>query len=328
VTPAYNGAESVAACLESVRNQTYRNWIHIVVDNASTDGTRQIAESFAAQDPRVMVLSFTELLPMLQNFNRALSVVPPSAHYLKQLHVDDVLHANCLMAMVQAAQRHPSAAVVVSRFYIGSVLSPPDAPRKATLLHGRDVARETLIGATNLLGTPSVPLLRVDRLVGWPALFRIDTFPPGHPRRPPHNQGDKEALLSTLGQGDVVFLPETLVSLRDEGPSATGFARRVGGWHPGRLDMLLRRGSEFMDDLALRRGIRRTAWKWIRSLTWRSVGRFGHGDPDFYFFQTLCLNELLPRLRDAGFTREAAMLAGFKAGFARALPADSTEGAA
>ena len=65
MTPVYNGADSLTACLESVRAQNYKNWIHLVADNASTDGSRQIAERFAAQDPRVKVLSFREVLPML-----------------------------------------------------------------------------------------------------------------------------------------------------------------------------------------------------------------------------------------------------------------------
>jgi len=52
VTPAHNGADSLAACLESVGAQTYKNWVHLVVDNASTDATRQIAESCGAKDAR------------------------------------------------------------------------------------------------------------------------------------------------------------------------------------------------------------------------------------------------------------------------------------
>ncbi len=246
VTPVHNGADSLAACLESVRAQNYKHWIHLVADNASTDGTRQIAESFAASDPRVTVLSFRELLPMLENFNRALAEVPPTAVYLKQLHADDTLHPACLQIMVAAAERDPGVALVVSRFYLGSTLSPQNAPTHAVRLLGRTVARETLLGTSNVLGTPSVPLMRIDRLAGWPSIFRVERFPPGHPATPPHNQGDKESCLATLEREDVAFLPQPLVFLRDEGPSATNFARRVGGWHATRLDLLLRLGARFM----------------------------------------------------------------------------------
>ena len=121
MTPVHNGAEFLAACLESVRAQIYQNWIHLVVDNASTDATRQIAESFAATDPRVRVLSYRELLPMFENFNRPLAEIPTAAVYLKQIHADDTLHPACLRTMVATAECDPTVALVVNRFYLGSL---------------------------------------------------------------------------------------------------------------------------------------------------------------------------------------------------------------
>jgi hypothetical protein len=314
VTPVYNGADSLAACLKSVGAQTYTNWIHLVVNNASTDTTRQIAESFAAKEPRVMVLSFRECLPMFENFNRALAAVPSGAIYLKQLHADDTIHPDCLTTMVAAAERDPDVALVVSRFYLGSVPSSRNAPARAVRLSGRTVAREALLGTSNILGTPSVSLLRIERLVGWPVLFRAGTFPPGHPARPPHNQGDKESCFDTLEQSDVVYLPELLVTLREEALSATGFARRVSGWHATRLDLLLRRGAQFMDESTLRTGIRRTALRWSRALAWRYLKQSVRPEPEFLLYQRLCLDNLIPRLREAGHTSEATMLACFHPG--------------
>jgi hypothetical protein len=185
---------------------------------------------------------------------------------------------------------------------------------QAARLPGPTVARETLLGASNVLGTPSVPLMRIERLVGWPALFPIDTFPPGHPAMPSHCQSDKECCLATLERYDVAFLPEPLVFLRDDGPSATGFARRVGAWHATRLDLLLRQGARFLDEDTLRRGIRRTTWKWIRSMAVRSLKQLRGSDPEFCLYQSLCLKALVPRLRQAGYRQEAALLAGLGPG--------------
>ncbi|HZM92426.1 MAG TPA: glycosyltransferase family 2 protein [Vicinamibacterales bacterium] len=308
LTPVHNGADSLAACLESVRAQTYRDWIHLVVDNASTDATREIAGSFAAKDARVRVLSFRELLPMFENFNRALLAVPSEARYLKQLHADDTLHPDCLTKMVVAAQNAPDVALVVSRFYQGSTLSPARAPRRAVRLPGRMVAKGTVLGTSNMLGSPSVPLMRIDRLAGWPSLFRVDRYPPGHPDTPPHNQADKESCLDTLARSDIAFLPEPLVYLKDGSPSATGFARRVAGWHATRLDLLLRRGQDFMDEKRLRKGIRRTTRKWARAIAWRALKRLRRSDQEFLLYQRLCLDDLIPRLREAGCTREAKLL--------------------
>jgi glycosyltransferase involved in cell wall biosynthesis len=119
--PVYQGGESLAACLESVQAQSHRNWVHLVVDNASTDDTRRIDESYAASDARVTVLSFGELLPMLENFNRALTALPAGARYFKQLNADDTLHTGLSAIHGLGAERDPGVALVVSRFYIGSV---------------------------------------------------------------------------------------------------------------------------------------------------------------------------------------------------------------
>lgn len=47
VIPVYNEADRIAACLEAVAAQTSKPYEVIVVDNNSTDETRQVAESFA-----------------------------------------------------------------------------------------------------------------------------------------------------------------------------------------------------------------------------------------------------------------------------------------
>ena len=166
MTPVYNGADSLSACLDSVRAQNYKNRIHLVADNASTDGSRQIAEGFAAQDPRIHVLSFRELPPMLENFNRALAAIPSSAVYLKQLNVDDTLHPTCLEKDGGGRRARSLGRFRRQSLYLGSVVSPRNAPAQAVRLSRRPVAKETPLGTSNILGTPSVPLMRIHWLVG------------------------------------------------------------------------------------------------------------------------------------------------------------------
>lgn len=54
--PAYNAARYLAPAIRSVLTQTLRELELIVVDDGSQDDTATIAETFAAQDPRVRVL--------------------------------------------------------------------------------------------------------------------------------------------------------------------------------------------------------------------------------------------------------------------------------
>lgn len=53
VIPVYNGAGTLRQCIDSVLNQDYDNYEAVVVDNNSTDGTKEIIREFQKRDKRV-----------------------------------------------------------------------------------------------------------------------------------------------------------------------------------------------------------------------------------------------------------------------------------
>lgn len=55
IVPVYNRERYLAACLESVRGQTYSNWECLVIDDGSTDDSLRIASSYAGSDSRFKV---------------------------------------------------------------------------------------------------------------------------------------------------------------------------------------------------------------------------------------------------------------------------------
>ena len=57
IVPIYNVERYLAQCLDSIVGQTYRALDIILVDDGSTDGSRTIAEQYAAQDERVILIS-------------------------------------------------------------------------------------------------------------------------------------------------------------------------------------------------------------------------------------------------------------------------------
>ena len=55
-TQVYNTKPYIRQCVESVLHQTYPHFEYYLVDNASTDGCKEILEEYAAADPRIRLL--------------------------------------------------------------------------------------------------------------------------------------------------------------------------------------------------------------------------------------------------------------------------------
>ena len=57
VLPVYNGEEFLSKSIESVINQTFKDWELIIVNDCSTDNSLAIAKSYAQQDGRIKIIN-------------------------------------------------------------------------------------------------------------------------------------------------------------------------------------------------------------------------------------------------------------------------------
>ena len=55
-TPAYNAEETLRRAVDSILNQTHKEFIYYLLDNASTDGTYEIIKEYAQNDKRIVPL--------------------------------------------------------------------------------------------------------------------------------------------------------------------------------------------------------------------------------------------------------------------------------
>ena len=52
ITPTYNCAKFIGETIESVQAQTYQQWEMIIVDDCSTDNTKEICLLYTSPSPR------------------------------------------------------------------------------------------------------------------------------------------------------------------------------------------------------------------------------------------------------------------------------------
>jgi len=106
LVPAYNSAETIPYVLESLRNQTYRDFEVIVVDDASTDDTASIVAQFRDADPRFRLLSLERNSGVFVARNMALASA--TGEFVTNQDADDWAHPQKIATAVAELRRDQS----------------------------------------------------------------------------------------------------------------------------------------------------------------------------------------------------------------------------
>lgn len=99
VIPCYNLGQFLPNAIESVQAQTYDNWELIIVNDASTDNSREIAEEYANKDSRITVINNSYNLHVSDSRNRG--VLNARGRYILPLDADDRLEKTALARMTK-----------------------------------------------------------------------------------------------------------------------------------------------------------------------------------------------------------------------------------
>jgi glycosyltransferase involved in cell wall biosynthesis len=107
--PCYNAAQTIDASLHSLKVQTLQDFEVILVDDGSTDNTRQILHRWAIEDSRFQVHSKSHS-GIIDSLNAGLAVC--RAGYVARMDADDRCHPERLAKQVDYLERYPQVDVV------------------------------------------------------------------------------------------------------------------------------------------------------------------------------------------------------------------------
>ncbi|GAC1456461.1 MAG: hypothetical protein NVSMB7_17720 [Chitinophagaceae bacterium] len=108
----YNGGEYVKECVNSILAQTLNDFTLHVLDNCSTDGTREWVNSL--KDDRILCYPSEKTLSIEENWNRVLAM--PKNEFITLIGHDDLLHPHYLQTMANLIRQHPAASLYQAHF--------------------------------------------------------------------------------------------------------------------------------------------------------------------------------------------------------------------
>jgi len=107
----YNGQKYLREAVDSILNQTHRNIEFIIINDASTDNTRIILESY--NDPRIILLHNKLNLGLTKSLNLGLDIA--KGEYVARMDADDISLPERIRTQRGYLDSHPNIILASSR---------------------------------------------------------------------------------------------------------------------------------------------------------------------------------------------------------------------
>lgn len=105
ILPVYNAEKYVSAAVESILKQTFTDFELLLVNDASTDGSRAVLSDFAACDPRIRLIDNPKNMGLTATLNKAIDLC--RGEYIARMDADDIALPERLAIQVDFLDKQP-----------------------------------------------------------------------------------------------------------------------------------------------------------------------------------------------------------------------------
>jgi hypothetical protein len=158
VVPCYNYARYLEDCVTSALAQDGVDVDVTIVDDASTDGSSDVAQRLAQEDPRVRLFVHPRNRGHIETFNEALGHA--TAPYVVKLDADDLLTPGSLRRSAEVLRARPEVVFVYGK--VGWLHGDDAAPHfeeragSVKVWSGQEWIRRRVAGGANVIVQPEV----------------------------------------------------------------------------------------------------------------------------------------------------------------------------
>ncbi len=103
----YNGEAFLAETIKSILDQTYKDFKFLILDNASTDSSREVVKSF--DDPRIQLIALPENIGQVAALNKGMDAI--DTPLTARIDADDVCLPRRFQRQVEYMDSHPETGV-------------------------------------------------------------------------------------------------------------------------------------------------------------------------------------------------------------------------
>lgn len=119
IVPVYNSEYWIKSCLDSIRNQTFRDFECIIIDDGSTDESINICTDYENKDIRFKVISSAN--KGVSNA-RNVGILAAKGEYLQFVDSDDTISCNMSKILIENALLSKSDVIISNFYYIDNMV--------------------------------------------------------------------------------------------------------------------------------------------------------------------------------------------------------------
>lgn len=122
--PVYNGERFVEKAITSILNQSFQDFVFIIIDDGSTDNTYRLIKSF--KDTRIKLFKNNQNKGLIYSLNLGLRNI--NTEFIVRMDSDDVAHPNRIEIQIKFMEQNPDYVMCGSNVKIipsGIIKQPP-----------------------------------------------------------------------------------------------------------------------------------------------------------------------------------------------------------